>query len=354
MLGDRIGQSGVEAAFDQVLRGDGRPRPSSASTRSAGRRASCSLTKIPKPGDYDTPHDRHRAPACRRARAPARHRARARRRRVGRERRLDRRARPEQRRHPRHGVLPDVPAERLHRPRRRETAEAAARRGDRQARELPGAQPRDRGDLSAGIDVQADHGARRASGAPRRPVLAAALHGLVRGARRHRRRPDVPQLGSERQPADGDVGGDRGLVRHVLLPPRDDVLRPAARAWAPAPGMGEPLRDRRLDRRRHRARGARDPAHAGVARGDVHERDRQALEARRLDPADDRPEGRRGHAAPDGAVLRARRERREGRDAARRLRGREDGRPERRADGRAVVPAPAARWTAASIRRRSR
>ena len=234
----------------------------------------------PEAGRLGAPDDRHRAPARRRACAPARHRARARGRRVGGERRLDRRARSEQRRHPRHGVLPDVPAERLHGPGRREAARAAARRGDRQARELPGAEPRDGGDLPAGIDVQADHGARRASGAPRRPVLAAALHGLVHGARRHRRRPGLPQLGSERQPADGDVGGDRGLVRHVLLPPRDDVLRPAARAWAPAPGMGEPLRDRRLDGRRHRARGARNPAHAGVARGDVHERDRQALEAR--------------------------------------------------------------------------
>ena len=39
VLGDRIGQSGVEAAFDKVLRGK-RDSPSSASTRWAARRAS--------------------------------------------------------------------------------------------------------------------------------------------------------------------------------------------------------------------------------------------------------------------------------------------------------------------------
>ena len=47
--------------------------------------------------------------------------------------------------------------------------------------------------------------------------------------------------------------------------------------------------------------------------------DRQAVEVRRLGPARDRPEGPARHAAPDGALLRADRERREARHAAPRV-----------------------------------
>ncbi len=119
--------------------------------------------------------------------------------------------------------------------------------------------------------------------------------------------------------------GDRRLLRHVLLQPRLRVLRAAARPRPPAPGLGEPLRVRRADRDRRRARAGRPPADARVAPGDVHEEDRPvlladrpALEARRLDPARDRPEGPAGHAAPDGALLLADRERRQARHAARR------------------------------------
>ena len=57
---------------------------------------------------------------------------------------------------------------------------------------------------------------------------------------------------------------------------------------------------------------------------------RPALEAGRLDPARDRPEGPARDAAPDGALLRADRERRQARHAAR-----ADGRREPEQDGRA-------------------
>ena len=73
-------------------------------------------------------------------------------------------------------------------------------------------------------------------------------------------------------------------------------------------------------------------ADARVAAGDVHEEDRPvlladrpALEAGRLDPARDRPEGPARHAAPDGALLLADRERRQARHAARRRGGRRAG-----------------------------
>ena len=72
---------------------------------------------------------------------------------------------------------------------------------------------------------------------------------------------------------------------------------------------------------RHRPRGDRAPADAGVAQGTSSRTDlRQGLEAGRLDPAGDRPEGHPRHAAADGALLRRARQRRQARDAARRLR----------------------------------
>ena len=160
LSGDRIGQSGVESAFDTYLAGeagiaelrvDSLGRPKSELDADAGAEA----------GRQPSADDRHLATACRRARDRVRHRARPRRRRMGRQRRFHRRPRPQQRRRPRHGVLPDLPAERLHGTRRRE-AEATARRRHGAARELPRPEPRDRCHLSAGIDVQADHGAGRA------------------------------------------------------------------------------------------------------------------------------------------------------------------------------------------------
>ncbi len=96
-------------------------------------------------------------------------------------------------------------------------------------------------------------------------------------------------------------------------------------------------------------------ADSRVARPDVHGEDRPAqlagrpsLEARRLDPARDRPEGPPRDAAPDGALLRDPRQRRQARPPAPR-RGRRGGR--RRPLARAArAPLHAARAAAARHR----
>ena len=72
--------------------------------------------------------------------------------------------------------------------------------------------------------------------------------------------------------------------------------------------------------------------------------DRPALEAGRLDPARNRPEGHRGHAAPARPLLRADRERRQARHAARR----------RRTSRRPARAARALRPSCAASRRRCR
>ena len=77
-------------------------------------------------------------------------------------------------------------------------------------------------------------------------------------------------------------------------------------------------------------------------------RDRPALEAGRLDPARDRPEGHRRDAAPDGALLRDDRERRQARDAARRCRTSSS----RRRPGSRRGAAPLRRAAARADRRR--
>ena len=244
VAGDRIGQSGVEAAFDQVLRGE--DGLAELRVDSLGRpKSELLVTKIPKPGDsirltIDIALQRAAERAIQHGIALA-HEDGEWSANGGSIVALD----------PNNGDILAMASYPTFRPSvftgragEKQLAAAPRRRG-REARELPGAEPRDRGDLSAGLDVQADHGARRAPGAPRRPVLAAALHGLVHGARRHRRRPGLPQLGPERRPADGDVGGDRGLVRHVLLPPRgrcSTTCRPSvgtrSRRWASRFGIG--------------------------------------------------------------------------------------------------------------------
>ena len=121
---------------------------------------------------------------------------------------------------------------------------------------------------------------------------------------------------------------------------RRPVLRPARE-------RGHPLQDwaSRFGFGRRRASTSaprqRAPADAGVAAATSRRRptalaDRPALEAGRLDPARDRPEGPARHAAADGALLRADRERRQARDAAHRSleRRSEPGRRPRRAQPR--------------------
>ena len=88
----------------------------------------------------------------------------------------------------------------------------------------------------------------------------------------------------------------------------------------------------------------------GLAQEDVQERLGQGLEPGRLDPARDRAEGRHRDAAADGALLRDDRERRQARDAVRRLRRRAAGHEPAAARDAEAVPADAA----ARRRRRSR
>ena len=103
----------------------------------------------------------------------------------------------------------------------------------------------------------------------------------------------------------------------------------ACRPGPPAAGVGEPIRVRRENRHRRRARTVGSAADARVAEGHLHEEDRPgllgnrpALEAGRLDPARDRPEGHARHAAADDALLRDDRQRRQPRHAAHRRRDR--------------------------------
>ena len=87
-------------------------------------------------------------------------------------------------------------------------------------------------------------------------------------------------------------------------------------AWAKKFGFGQAVRAR------HRRRGVRAPAHAGVAQGRRPDRLGQGLEPGRLDPDGDRPEGHQRDAAADGALLRRARQRRQARHAASRAGGR--------------------------------
>src|SRR5581483_8083839 len=99
--------------------------------------------------------------------------------------------------------------------------------------------------------------------------------------------------------------GARVLVRHVLLPTRRSVLFAAAGPQAAVAEVGEALRLRPSDGRRHRARGAGPRADDSVEATALQDGDRQALEAGRLDPARDRPGRPARHAVADGALLRA-------------------------------------------------
>ena len=269
------------------------------------------------------PHDRPRRAAGGGERAPLRDPDRARQQGVLRGRRRDRRDRPARRRHPRAGVEPNLQAERLRREDRPAEAQAAPRPGRRRARELPDAEPGDRGPVSARLDLQAGHGARRHAGAHPLAVCVDPVHGDVHLARGPLEA-GLPQLGSERLRADDAADRARRLLRHLLLRAREPLLQPAARGRPPAAAVGKPLRLRPGSPPRHRSRRGRPPAHARVAQGHVHQEDRPdpvagrpPLEAGRLDPAGDRPEGPARHADADGAVLRADRERRSARDAAR-------------------------------------
>ena len=115
------------------------------------------------------------------------------------------------------------------------------------------------------------------------------------------------------------------VLRHVLLPARQPLLQAAARPRPAAPGLGRAASasaSRRASTSARRRPGScRRPR--GGSRRSREDRPKnwqidRALEAGRLDPARDRPEGPARDADPDGALLRADRERRQARHAARR------------------------------------
>ena len=124
---------------------------------------------------------------------------------------------------------------------------AGADAGHGAREELSLAEPGARRRLSAGVDVQAGHRDRCAPGAPGLAVDAPALHRHVHlaGGPGHQ---VFNNWDPVRQPGDGSADGARGLVRHVLLPTGQRLLRAPARARPPAPGVGEPARLRTPDR----------------------------------------------------------------------------------------------------------
>ena len=331
--GDRVGQTGVEKTYDKYLRG--RSGEKLQRVNSVG-------AKVDKPPVVDgaadhrrtrAADDRHLAPAGGRAGAPVRHPPRACGQPLARERRRDRRDEPEQRRDPRDGV-----------------------RADLQAGIFVGrTDPKKLAPLLDPATAKEDNypGLNRVTeglyppGSTFKPVtaLAAMQERLISPYQTLQCTPKfevhgqvVQELGPVRERADDAPAGARRLVRHLLLQPRLLVLRAPARPGPPAPGLGEPVRVRRADRASTSGPSRRPAADARVAAGHVHEEDRPvlladrpALEARRLDPARDRPEGPARHAAADGALLRADRERRQARHAAhRRRRSRSRARPRRR------------------------
>ncbi len=179
-------------------------------------------------------------------------------------------------------------------------------------RELPDAEPRRRRPLSAGLHLQAGHCARRDPGGPPQPVQPDPVHRPDRG---RSRQADLQELGSDEERADDADDGARELVRHLLLRGRPARVR-AARLADPEVGAHDGLR--RLDRDRRRSRVGRARADAGLAQAPFQGSAREGLDERRLGAARHRPGRPARDAAPDDAPLRDARERRQARRAARR------------------------------------
>ena len=167
-LGDKIGQGGIESSFDKVLRGQ--TGLNQLRVDSLGRPTSpVEVKENPHPGLRDPADARREAPAGVPAGGHRRHQPRAGEQAVVRERRArssrstrvtarSARSRPTR-----------ATTRTSSRPARSATARAAARPERGRGGGLPGAEPRDRGRLSARLDVQAGDRARRDAGAhPRR------------------------------------------------------------------------------------------------------------------------------------------------------------------------------------------
>ena len=219
-LNDEIGQTGVESAFDKYLRGVvGRGEAPRRQPQPAASGAS-QPTAVPKPGNtvrltlnvkLQQAAEKALAYGIHLAQANGEWAARG-----GAIVALD----------PRDGSILAMASSPTYKPSvysGRVTTKALASSGpdaeDRAGEELPLVESRDAGDVSAGLGVQAGDRARGDAGAPRLAVRVPAVHRDVPVAERQVA-PGVPQLGPERQPADGLADRARVLVRHVLLPTR--------------------------------------------------------------------------------------------------------------------------------------
>ncbi len=203
----------------------------------------------------------------------------------------------------------------------------AAQREGRRRRQPSGLQPRDQRRLSAGLDVQAGDcargDARRADAALRHDPV----HADVQGSRL-----DVQELdAADRHGDDADDCDRRSPATRTSTSSAgaSTTCRPTAatrcRPGRTASGFGETERPRRRPGESRPDRDAR-VAEEGLPGQRRLRRARSHLEAGLLDPDGDRPEPGARDAAPDGALLRDDRERRQAGDAARRRRRRADGR----------------------------
>ena len=181
------------------------------------------------------------------------------------------------------------------------------------------------GALSAGLDLQAGDGARGDAGAhPDSPYDVAPLHGRSRPQADGTTPAGLQELGPVRQRGDDAADALADSCDTYFYQLGYDFYRLP-------PTAGHPLQAWAATVRLRRSRPGVDvgPEAPGLLPtpewrdADVHEEDRPGqladrppLEAGRLDPARDRPEGPARDAAPDGALLRDARERRQARHAA--------------------------------------
>ena len=248
--GDKVGKAGVEAKFDEYLRGEagqaqirvdslGRPQGPLEPKREARPGHAVRLTidiglqRAPsaRSGTGSRPRGRTSRGTRTAARSSRSTRATARCSRWPRRRRTSRRSTS------------------AASTRRRSSRSSTTRRAEG---ELPGHQPRDHRRLPARLDVEAGRRARGDAGAPARAVPVDRLH-ADRDVRP--RRAGVRQLGPVRQPRDDAARGARALVRHVLLRGRVPLLPRRRQGPDADAGVGAPVRLRRAGRHRRRPRG---------------------------------------------------------------------------------------------------
>ena len=237
---------------------------------------------------------------------------------LGRERRRDRRARPARRLGARARVGADVQPRRLLGPRHDEGARGAGADAGHRARRRT--TRRSNRALVGGYPP----------GSTFKPVTAIAA------MQQHLVSPYAPEPCTRLVHVAARTAGTRSSRTGIRTSTRRSTCRPRSRSRATrtstgsatrstscprarpsAAGVGEQLRLRPPHRHRRRARGGGLlPTPEWRQQHVQGPTTRQALEAGRLDPARDRPEGPARHAAADGALLRADRERRQARDAA--------------------------------------